>query len=97
VDRKNYPPFTVEYNPTIEDFDIRDWGFATILIYKKQSYIEIPEDLKIWCGDDFLFDKFKRKMAICGLPLETKMSVTAMLTIFDDIRNKDMENYKKYK
>lgn len=97
IDRKNFPPFSTDYNPVVIDCAVREWGYATILLFKKSSYINIPEDLKIWCGDDFLFHKFKFRKSILGLPLETKMSVTAMLPSFDDVRNQDEVNYQKYK
>ena len=97
VDRKNFPPFQVEYDPKIIECHERDWGYATILIYKKSSYVEIPEDLKIWFGDDYLFRKFKCRLSILGLPMETKMSVTSMLPSFNDVRNQDEKNYEKYK
>ena len=62
IDRKNFPPFSVEYNPQIVECKVRDWGFATLLILRKKTYIEIPDDLKIWCGDDYLFQKYPKKL-----------------------------------
>ncbi len=99
----NYPPsnfsgeFRVEYNPQIVDCYKREWGYATLLMYKKSSYIEIPDDLKIWCGDDFLFEKFKKKMSIDNLPIKTRMSTTSDLPFFNDVKDMDVKNYEKYK
>ena len=87
----------VESDIKLNIVENRNWGYATFLMYNKDSYINIPEDLKIWCGDDFLFNNFKNKFAISGLKVETKMSMSADLPIFDDIRNRDLENYEKYK
>jgi hypothetical protein len=68
---------------------------------KKSTYVKIPEDMLIWCGDDYLFHQTARtgKMnALMGCPIKTKMSATSDNPIFDEIKNNDKHLYEtKYK
>ena len=80
---------------------IRTWGFGIFMAMKKVHYVKIPEDLLIWCGDDYLFHSIaaKGKMnALLIAPIKTKMSATSDDKIFDAIKNNDVELYNsKYK
>lgn len=46
--------------PEISEFSIemnnseREYNWGTIIFGKKDEYINIPEKIKIWCGDDFI-------------------------------------------
>lgn len=79
----------------------RMWGYGIAMIMHKDSYVEIPEDMLIWCGDDYLFHETKRtgrQNYVLMCPIQTKMSVTSDDPIFDDIKSKDLEAYNlKYK
>lgn len=79
----------------------RNWGYGVFMIMHKQSYVKIPDDLMIWCGDDYLYDQnilAGRKNYTMLLPVITKMSSTSDDPIFDDIKNNDLHLYKtKYK
>lgn len=80
---------------------IRPWGFGIFMAMKKSDYVKIPEDMLIWCGDDYLFHNIAKtgKMnALLGAPIKTKMSATSDDKIFDAIKNNDVELYNsKYK
>lgn len=80
---------------------IRPWGFGIFMAMKKSNYVEIPEEMLIWCGDDYLFHNIASKGKINTLlvaPIKTKMSATSDDKIFDDIKNRDVELYNsKYK
>lgn len=79
----------------------RMWGYGIFMAMHKKSYIKIPEDLLIWCGDDYLFHQNKalgRQNYTLVCPIQTKMSATSDDSIFDEIKNKDVELYNlKYK
>jgi hypothetical protein len=79
----------------------RPWGFGIFMAMHKKNYIEIPEDMLVWCGDDYLFHqnaKLGKTNCIGMFRIETKMSSTSDDSIFDDIKNKDLEVYNsKYK
>lgn len=74
----------------------RMWGFGTLMIFSKSSYIQIPDELKIWCGDDFLYDQFKFKRDILGVLANTKMSTTSNISQFDEVRNNDLRIYEQF-
>jgi hypothetical protein len=80
---------------------IRPWGFGIFMAMKKSDYVKIPEDMLIWCGDDYLFHNIAKsgKMnALMGSTIKTKMSATSDDKAFDDIKNRDVELYNsKYK
>lgn len=77
----------------IEETNIRNWGFGCILFFNKKDYMVIPEDLKIWYGDDFLFKNFRYRYKIEGIFVETKMSSTSDLEEFNDIKRNDTDLY----
>lgn len=59
--------------PTNEDMER---GFGCFLYTKKNSYIQIPEEMKIWCGDKFLFKKIKNKAHFSCDNINIKLSKT---------------------
>ena len=81
-------------NFRLEDTDNRNWGFGCMIIFNKKYYVQIPEELKIWCGDDYLFRKFKNRSIIKGVYFDTTMSVTSDLPIFNEIKSNDEVLYK---
>lgn len=80
---------------------IRPWGFGIFMAMKKSDYVKIPEDMLIWCGDDYLFHNIAKTgkiNALLGAPIKTKMSATSDNEIFEAIKNNDVELYNsKYK
>jgi hypothetical protein len=54
----------------------RPWGWGCLLIVNKNSYIPIPETLKIWCGDDLRFNTTKNKASFGGVRIDTVMGET---------------------
>ena len=82
-------------NFRLEKTNNRNWGFGCIIIFNKKYYVEIPEELKIWCGDDFLFKNFNNRYIIRGVYIDTNMSTTSDIKSFDDIKKNDELIYKK--
>lgn len=60
----------------LDKSSVRCFGFGCLMFFKKQAYKEIPDQLKIWYGDDYLFDNFENVYALHGLPISTTMSET---------------------
>lgn len=79
----------------------RTWGFGIFMVMYKNHYENIPEELKIWCGDDYIYQQNRlsgRYNYITTFPIQTKMSTTSDNPIFDELKNKDLEIYNlKYK
>jgi glycosyltransferase involved in cell wall biosynthesis len=79
----------------------RMWGYGIFMAMHKNTYINIPEDMLVWCGDDYLFHQnksLKRQNYVLVCPIQTKMSVTSDDPVFDKVKEKDLEMYNlKYK
>ena len=74
----------------------RDFGFGIFMMIHKDNYIEIPDEMKIWCGDELEFYhniKHGRKNYELEFPIFTKMSTTSDLSIFDAIKENDRKIY----
>jgi GT2 family glycosyltransferase len=82
------------YDPKLIDVNVRNWGFGTFILYKKDSYHIIPNELKIWYGDDFLFKKFNNRKVINNLPMYKKVSITSDMSEFDQIKRNDETFWK---
>ena len=52
-------------------------GWACLFAFNKINWTAIPEQLKIWYGDNFLLGLGKRAIDMYGLKIETKMSSSA--------------------
>jgi hypothetical protein len=71
-------------------------GFGCFLIIKKKSYVNIPEILKIWFGDNFLFNKVKNKKMFSCDKIEIELSKTIKnINGVNDILNQDKKNFLK--
>ena len=79
----------------------RMWGYGIFMAMHKSHYFNIPEEMKIWCGDDYLFHQNRvagRQNYTLVCPIQTKMSVTSNDPVFDNIKDNDVEVYNlKYK
>ena len=86
-----------DHKITFEIAEYRNYGYGALMFLHKSNYTPIPDELKIWCGDDYLFYRQRGfNYKICGIKLITTMSTTSGLTQFDDIKQRDMEVYSKY-
>ena len=82
------------YEPKLIDALDRNWGFGTFILYNKKSYHTIPNELKIWYGDDFLFKKFTNRKVIINLPMYKKVSITSDMSEFDQTKRNDETFWK---
>ena len=78
---------------------MRDWGFGIVIAGHKESYHNIPENIRIWYGDDYLVqmnnEVGKVNYVIDDIPIFTKMSTTSGLEEFNEIKNVDMLMYNR--
>ena len=78
---------------------MRDWGFGIVMAGHKESYHKIPENIRIWYGDDYLVqmnnEVGKVNYVIDDIPIFTKMSATSDLEEFNEIKNVDMLMYDR--
>jgi hypothetical protein len=79
----------------------RTWAFGVFMVMHKDHYVTIPEDMQVWCGDDYLYHQNRilgRNNSLMVFPIQTRMSTTSDDPVFDEIKNRDVEVYNsKYK
>ena len=77
----------------------RTWGFGIVIAGHKKSYYKVPENIRIWYGDDYLvnmnIDAGKINYVIDDLPIFTKMSTTSDLEEFNEIKEVDKLMYDR--
>jgi hypothetical protein len=75
---------------------MNDWGWGCMIFIKKNMWIEIPNDIKIWYGDNFIKEiNPNPKWILRGLKVQTEMSTTSDLIEFNHIKQQDHQNYLK--
>ena len=95
-------PIDEERGPYIDMWKpgINDWGWGCLILLKKSHWKEIPNDIKIWYGDNFIKDVNPvAKGCLRNFKVETEMSTTSDEKEWDDIKKKDYEyfiNYLRY-
>jgi hypothetical protein len=70
------------------------YGFGCFMIMRKSSFVNIPNDLKIWYGDNFQY-RNKAVYEIKGIEILTPMSTTVN-KFRNTITKQDVINWKKY-
>ena len=77
----------------------RDWGFGIVMAGHKKSYHKIPENIRIWYGDDYLVqmnnEQGKVNYVIDDVPIFTRMSTTSDAHEFNEIKNVDTLMYDR--
>ena len=77
----------------------RDWGFGIVMAGHRKSYYKIPENIRIWYGDDYLTqmnnEEGKVNYVIDDIPIFTRMSATSDAEEFNEIKNVDTLMYDR--
>lgn len=97
---ENYDKFQSIYRPEIQPMPLREWGWGCLLFIHKTNWVEIPDDLLIACGDDWLLKSVKGGgWMITGAPLQyDRVSITSLDGKFFPIQDNDIQTFnKKYK
>ena len=84
----------------LKSLSIRCGGFVSMMACRRKSYHKIPENIRIWHGDDYLVqlnnESAKINYVINNVPIFTKMSVTSDLPEFEEIKNIDTLMYDRF-
>jgi hypothetical protein len=70
-------------------------GWGCLIIFDKKHWIPIPEQLKIWYGDNFLISLGKPVVDIIGLKVKTKMSSSASADWLKGVLDNDTIEWHK--
>jgi hypothetical protein len=89
-------------NFKLSQIDRLSTGFGCLYFINKKSYLSIPDELKVWYGDNWLFEKTnKTPYQILNWPVTGVLSATVDRPEFNSIKNNDIsiwnEKYKKMK
>jgi hypothetical protein len=76
--------------------DSRPHGWGQCMFIKRESYKPIPEDLKLWFNDDWMFKYIEGQHYQMVGPYTGKESATTSDPAFDSIKQQDTINWKKY-
>ena len=95
-------PIDEERGPYIEIWKpgINDWGWGCMILLKKAHWKPIPNEIKIWYGDNFIKDvNSVAKGCLRNFRVETEMSTTSDEKEWDEVKKQDYEyfiNYLRY-
>lgn len=77
----------------------RSLSFGSAMFFRKENYYKIPEKLKVFCGDDFLFYKALengyKNVKICNSGVLHLHALTSSLKSFDKIKYNDQVLYSQ--
>lgn len=65
-------------------------GWGCIILVNKKNYVPIPDDLLIWCGDNWLLTRIIPS-TLSGLKISTEMSSSCKY--FDEITRNDRKTF----
>lgn len=73
----------------------RRFAFGTLMFMRRERYVPIPERLKIWFGDDYLFNHQRhRNWVFGGHRIDTPMSVTSGRPEFSARQTDELAAYR---
>lgn len=94
----NFVIGTSEGDPELHVWEpgINDMGWGCLLLVHKSHWIDIPTDIKIWYGDNFIKDINPAPKAILrNFKVDSDMSTTSDSPEWDAIKREDFVNFMK--
>jgi hypothetical protein len=95
----NYKSLNIEGNPTLEVWKsgVNDWGWGCFIMLNKKDWIDIPDNIKIWYGDNIIKDVNPTpKACLRNFRVETEMSTTSDEKEWDERKKEDHINFINY-
>ena len=76
---------------------VNDWGWGCLILLKKSHWLPIPNDIKIWYGDNIIKDvNSVSKGVLRNFKVETEMSTTSDGDEWNDRIKEDHINFINY-
>lgn len=86
------PPSGLRFHPAYD----RTFAFGTVMFMARADYVRIPEELKIWYGDDWLFNHQRRpNLVFSGVEIVSPMSVTSGQPRFNAQKDEDARIFEE--
>lgn len=82
-----------EVIPMIDKYESMPFGWGQALFGKKSQWPEIPEYLKIWCGDNWLCNKLNPFM-LQNVFWEGEVETTSGQKQFNEIKQRDVQRWE---
>ena len=95
----NYKSLNIDGDPILEVWKpgINDWGWGCFIMLNKKDWIDIPNNIKIWYGDNIIKDiNPTPKACLRNFRVDTEMSTTSDESIWDERKKEDYENFINY-
>jgi hypothetical protein len=95
----NYKSLNIGGDPILEVWQpgVNDWGWGCFIILDKKNWIDIPDNIKIWYGDNIIKDvNSSPKAVLRNFRVETEMSTTSDEPIWDKRKEEDYRNFLNY-
>ena len=94
----DYSNYDIDVNDTTQ-WDIvetitKPHGWGCFIIFHKENWIPIPDELKIWYGDNFIVEVNPcKKSKLINFKIETEMSTTSDEPVWNEVKNQDTHYY----
>lgn len=76
---------------------VRGFAFGTAMFLRRRDYVPIPEDMKVWCGNDWIFaNRPAPAWVVGGLRRRTDMSTTSGSPEFQALLRQDAERWDRH-
>jgi hypothetical protein len=96
MDAENYNNLNLKWNPKINKTPHHTYGWGCMIFLKKEIWIPIPNDLKIFYGDTWMFHNIPVECKkLSGFPIESNMGSTSSSSFVNPIHIKDIEAWDK--
>lgn len=90
----NYELKDTQNEPYLQPWEsgMNDGGWGCFILLHKTHWIDIPDQIKIWYGDNFIKDVNPAPKAVLrNFPVESEMSTTSDETVWDDVKKQDLK------
>lgn len=95
--KEDFDTYPEDASLSFKAIEERSFCWGSGIFGKKENYYNIPEEMKVWCGDDYLFkmnkDDNKQNYKIIGGKLKHLVSLTSDRPEFNPIKYNDQKFY----
>ncbi len=90
--------YSKKQTENIKIFDVKErpYGWGCLFFFHLTNYVQIPNELKIACGDDYLIKFAPKATQLLGLQIESDISTTTREPEFGEQQYLDNEYYNKH-
>jgi hypothetical protein len=95
----NYKSLNIDGDPILEVWKpgVNDWGWGCFIMLNRKYWIDIPNNIKIWYGDNIIKDiNPSPKAVLRNFRVDTEMSTTSDEPIWNEQKKEDYENFINY-